>query len=106
VWHHNKSRWHYINFIFIAPGEEDRVQRPDAPPERWIPGAEPDNILQALECCRVQLEGEGVSDADKAIALCWYLHLVGDVHQPLHTVALVVAFPRRRSRRERVHRPC
>ena len=26
-----------------------------------------------------------VSDEDKAIALAWVLHLVGDIHQPLHT---------------------
>ena len=28
------------------------------------------------------------SDATKAVALCWVFHLIGDVHQPLHTVAL------------------
>lgn len=30
-----------------------------------------------------------VSDADKAIALAWILHLGGDIHQPLHTSARV-----------------
>src|SRR5947208_1525758 len=30
----------------------------------------------------------------KAVALCWIFHLIGDVHQPLHTVALfTTAFP-------------
>jgi hypothetical protein len=27
-------------------------------------------------------------DPEKAIALCWILHITGDLHQPLHTVAL------------------
>src|SRR4051794_37148479 len=25
---------------------------------------------------------------DKAVALCWILHLIGDVHQPLHCATL------------------
>jgi hypothetical protein len=29
-----------------------------------------------------------MSEAEKAIALCWVFHLIGDVHQPLHTAAL------------------
>src|SRR5687767_4356906 len=33
------------------------------------------------------MRGNG-SPAEKAVALCWLFHLVGDVHQPLHTVAL------------------
>jgi hypothetical protein len=27
------------------------------------------------------------SDADKAIAIAWFLHLAGDMHQPLHNSA-------------------
>jgi hypothetical protein len=48
---------------------------------------EPVNILTALA------ENEGVvkksSDGErKAIALAWLFHLVGDIHQPLHTAQL------------------
>ncbi len=35
------------------------------------------------------LRGNNASDADKAIALAWVLHLGGDIHQPLHTSARV-----------------
>jgi hypothetical protein len=31
----------------------------------------------------------GASNADKAIAIAWILHLAGDIHQPLHTSARV-----------------
>jgi osmotically-inducible protein OsmY len=31
-------------------------------------------------------------DSDKAIALAWFLHLAGDIHQPLHTSARVTEF--------------
>jgi S1/P1 Nuclease len=55
---------------------------------------EPVNILTALA------ENEAVvqrtSDAErKAIALAWLFHLVGDIHQPLHTAQLfTVDYPR------------
>jgi hypothetical protein len=29
----------------------------------------------------------GNDDAEKAIGVCWLLHLVGDLHQPLHAVS-------------------
>jgi hypothetical protein len=35
------------------------------------------------------LRSASASDADKAIALAWVLHLGGDIHQPLHTSARV-----------------
>jgi hypothetical protein len=49
---------------------------------------EPVNILTALaENERVVKNGSG--DAERrAIALAWLFHLVGDVHQPLHTAQL------------------
>ncbi len=38
------------------------------------------------------LRDASVSDADKAIALAWVLHLGGDIHQPLHTSARVTQY--------------
>jgi len=33
--------------------------------------------------------------SDRALALCWVMHLVGDIHQPLHTAQLVsTAYPK------------
>jgi hypothetical protein len=37
--------------------------------------------------CLVTLEGDA-TPSDKALAYCWLFHLVGDLHQPLHTTAL------------------
>ncbi len=31
------------------------------------------------------------SDIDKSIALCWLLHLVGDLHQPLHGTSMIAS---------------
>ena len=51
-------------------------------------------MIQAIEKSRHDLADPSLSDAEKAVALCWYLHLVADAHQPLHATALVSAeFP-------------
>ena len=42
------------------------------------------NVIQALKGNLLLWADEDASDAEKAVALCWILHLVGDMHQPLH----------------------
>jgi hypothetical protein len=46
------------------------------------------NILKALPQRVEQVSAAGTAPEDRAIALCWVLHLVGDLHQPLHAAAL------------------
>ncbi len=88
----NRSRWHYINVpIFLTPQDESalagsldhNMATQYSPPLRQSL-----NIIQALRGNLAIWRDESTSDADKAVALCWILHLVGDLHQPLHTVAL------------------
>jgi hypothetical protein len=84
TYHH--SRWHYINVPIKPPGQPDSV-RP-APPDA-------DNILRAFEINRSIVADSFSSDEQKAVALCWIFHLVGDGHQPLHSVSLFTTqFPR------------
>ncbi len=90
-YHH--SQWHYINTpIFLTDADRDAMQSHlPVPTEReWSPSAHPDpqNIAQAYRKCMRDLSDPKVNDADKAVALCWVLHLVGDIHQPLHACAL------------------
>lgn len=47
----------------------------------------PDNILSAYQT-NLNILRSTAPDATKAVALCWIFHLIGDVHQPFHTVAL------------------
>ena len=75
----NKPRWHYINFPFKPEGQPATVQ---------IREPESVNILTAL----VENESTAKKPTDperKAIALAWLFHLVGDIHQPLHTAQLI-----------------
>jgi hypothetical protein len=37
------------------------------------------------------LAAADTSDEDKAINLCWVLHLIGDLHQPLHCAAFIAS---------------
>jgi S1/P1 Nuclease len=87
----NRPPWHYVNLPFKPEGQPDSVQ---------IREPESVNILTAMA------ENESVvknqNDAErKAIALAWLFHLVGDIHQPLHTAQLfTVEYPPRRQGRQ------
>jgi S1/P1 Nuclease len=73
-----QAKWHYINFPFKPSGEPEDIT--PQPPD-------PDNILSALAENERILKSQ-VSVDKRSIALAWIFHLVGDVHQPLHTVQL------------------
>ncbi len=55
------------------------------PPEKPI---EQMNAIQTLRLSRKMLADKSTSPQDKAIMLAWLFHLVGDIHQPLHSTAL------------------
>jgi len=83
--------WHYINLpVFLTPTDErfyafglpNNVERmyTDITPESW-------NISQAFFYNNYLIDSSSIS-TEKAIALCWIFHLIGDIHQPLHATAL------------------
>jgi hypothetical protein len=81
---YDHPKWHYVNFPFKPAGQPGSV-RP-APPDR-------ESILEGFRLNRKVAQGQG-KPADRAVALCWLFHLVGDVHQPLHTTSLfTTAYP-------------
>ena len=74
----HRGPWHYINWPFKPEGQPASVQ---------IREPEPVNILTAM----AENESVAKNESDperKAIALAWLFHLVGDIHQPLHTAQL------------------
>jgi hypothetical protein len=73
AWDH--PEWHYIN----SPLRRDGVGGRRAPAP---------NILTALEEAGAVLQDPDRTAAERDVALCWVFHLVGDLHQPLHTVSL------------------
>jgi hypothetical protein len=77
---HNHPSWHYIDIPYAIDGQVVH----ERPPE----GDGPHNAVEALKKVTDELKDPKVSDADKAVDLCWLEHLVGDIHQPLHAVSL------------------
>ena len=73
----------------------------DVPADRdkeWREGLRLDslNIIEALQRSTSRMKQTDTTPQEKAIDLCWIMHLVGDLHQPLHATALfsVQGFPR------------
>ncbi len=70
--------WHYIDYP---------LQPPDYP---FVAGLYPDNnILFGLSESEKTLRDHGSTAEQRAAALSWIIHLVGDLHQPLHNAELV-----------------
>jgi hypothetical protein len=73
---YNGPRWHYMNYELRFPynGSTDIVDQY--------------NVLQAIHLNQEKYRSATCSPQEKAISLCWIIHLVGDIHQPLHSVSL------------------
>jgi hypothetical protein len=116
--HH--PRWHYIDIPFVLDGSATRPTTAESSTTPAVDApAEPRNAVEALNHCLSQLKDPATAPAERAIALCWVLHLVGDLHQPLHACELVspqfpdgdrggnafivLTFPGRRDSRENLH---
>ena len=72
------SQWHYIRFPFKPAGEPDSIEI-RAPTEP--------NILTAI-ATNERLVRTATDPQKTATALTWLFHLVGDIHQPLHTAQM------------------
>jgi hypothetical protein len=114
-----RRTWHYVNLpLTLSKGtlvtcQQARADFPESrrrvaaaqaqrkPTERAAPTApepgaeltpsEPDDIVSALAWAQQTLRDGQRPAPQRAIALSWLLHLVGDAHQPLHGVALFTA---------------
>ena len=88
---YHRSTWHYELGPALILGDATKLKVPERP------GKLPANanletqelyIAQALELCKETLSNESSEGSDRAIALCWIAHLVGDAHQPCHAGSL------------------
>lgn len=92
----HRPAWHWIDGAWVR-GEATSQGNVylDMPAQRDIAGIQDirdesraTNVLTALEFAHYQLQSE-TDTAARALALCWLLHLIGDIHQPLHTGGLL-----------------
>jgi hypothetical protein len=79
-------QWHYIDYPYKPRGQPASVPAP-------APVGE--NIVEAFQQNVAIIQSATSPDAQKAVALCWIFHLMGDSHQPLHAVSLFTTeFPK------------
>ncbi|MCS6851319.1 MAG: S1/P1 nuclease [Gemmataceae bacterium] len=78
---YNRPEDHYINLPFIDPKDAEAFAG------KVLIDPDQTNILDALKQRSNELRTKTADPADKAVAVCWLFHLIGDIHQPLHNVA-------------------
>jgi hypothetical protein len=92
----SRPEWHYINgpvFLDSAAREALEGKLPinmeESPPAdaTWETGRM--NVMQALRFARGRLASKDAPPTERAVLLAWVYHLVGDIHQPLHSSSLV-----------------
>lgn len=69
--------WHYMSYKIVYDGKTPKREATDTV-----------NVLTQLEYCLDLVMNEDEETNERAIALAWFIHLVGDIHQPLHTASL------------------
>ena len=98
---YNRANWHYIDgawlrgqaqvqgntYIRVAPFEDIAGKNT----REFRNEVNADNVMVALDYNTTLLADSQASLPQRAVALCWVLHLIGDIHQPLHTGSLYSA---------------
>jgi S1/P1 Nuclease len=76
----HRADWHFQDNPVVPSGQkgiDPNMLQPEAP-----------NAVSKLEELTGELRKGSLPAAERAIALCWVLHLVGDIHQPMHAAKL------------------
>lgn len=93
VYRFHRGPWHYVNFAYRP--EQKTTQLPAAPV-----GGKTDILKQLALSKKFSVAGsplaadpdaeDGISAAqNRAVRIGWLVHLVGDLHQPLHAATLI-----------------
>jgi hypothetical protein len=76
----DQPTWHYVNIAIGRDRGFNYVQTPVGKANEW-------NIIQAIAYCQKVIASDA-TPSQKALAYSWLFHLVGDLHQPMHSTAL------------------
>lgn len=71
----NTAPWHYVNIPYDSKGYD--IERD---------GKHGNNLIERIDAFKVILADKSKSKEDRAEALKFLVHLVGDLHQPLHCI--------------------
>ena len=88
---YHRGPWHYVSTPWQMPASRRPSTAPATAAATTAPATLPaaqESVLTALESsARALADGNGDA-AERAVALTWLMHLVGDIHQPLHAVTM------------------
>jgi hypothetical protein len=79
---YNRGEWHWINIPWVPPDERKKID------PTTLPVHEPPSAYSGFAEVTKQLESPETSAEDRAVALTWLEHIVGDIHQPLHAITM------------------
>jgi len=77
---YHKGAWHYVGTYW---------KQTDNGPVDAEGFLDDEHIVERISYLRGELNDPQVSDEEKAIQIAWVLHLVGDIHMPLHNTSRV-----------------
>ncbi|HEX3147968.1 MAG TPA: S1/P1 nuclease [Gemmataceae bacterium] len=83
----HRAEDHYINIPFIDPKDAEALAG------KTLVNPDIMNIVAALKQRCNELHARNIAIEDKAVAICWIFHLIGDIHQPMHAVAYFSSAP-------------
>lgn len=90
---YNHPIWHYIDLpVFLDDAAREKIHPPELGGDYHKARSEQSmNAVQAINKALSGLSDHATPASQKAIDLCWFLHLAGDIHQPLHGATLYSA---------------
>jgi len=78
VTRHSREEQHYIDVPVIDPKDAAYFAG------KTLISPDRTDVICALRQSANDLRNRNTAPEDKAVALCWLFHLIGDIHQPLH----------------------
>ena len=90
---YHRGPWHYTSTPWTMPSTRPTLSSTTATTTRRVPSSQPstqphEDILTALKANAQTLADLHAAGKDRAVALAWVEHLVGDIHQPLHAITM------------------
>ncbi|MFO0819991.1 MAG: S1/P1 nuclease [Pirellulales bacterium] len=90
----HRGNWHFINQPFFLTDDDEEalsdsidVNLNVEPPSTNLDDSRM-NVVQAIANSVRIIESRTQLNSTKAVHICWLLHCVGDLHQPLHSSAM------------------
>jgi hypothetical protein len=84
---YHRAEDHYTNIPLIDPKDAEALGG------KTLVSPDVMNVVCALKQRCNEVRSRTVAAEDKAVAVCWIFHLIGDIHQPMHGVSYFSTAP-------------